>query len=77
MADPKYKNDWTTKHDLIEHELMGVIFEQIDAGYDFNDATVTKLLNGNRTTPAEIIKLCEQHDCLQRFARKVKGGTHD
>ena len=72
MADPKYQNDWTTKYDLIEHELMGVIFEQIDAGYDFNDATVTKLLNGNRTTPAEIIKLCEQHDCLQRFARKVK-----
>ena len=59
MADPKYQNDWTTKYDLIEHELMGVIFEQIDAGYEHNDATVAKLLNGNPTTPAEIIKLCE------------------
>ena len=75
MANPKYYNSWTTKADLVEQELMGVIFEQIDAGYDFNDATVNKLLNGRRTTTAEIIKLCKQHDCLKRFARKVKAAS--
>ena len=51
---------------------MGVIFDQLDAGYNFDDPTVNKLLNGKRTTSKELVELCKSHDCLNSFVNKVR-----
>ena len=72
MANPKYYNSWTTKADRVQHQLMGVIFDQLDAGYNFDDPTVNKLLNGKRTTSKELVELCKSHDCLHSFVNKVR-----